>query len=58
MIVYNITVHSLRGVENLSSACVNSLEFAEIRFILFVVLCDCKNALPIPKIEASYALNG
>ena len=36
--VYIIDVHSLIMVESLSSACVNSLEFAEMRFILFVPL--------------------
>ena len=52
--VYIIAVHSLINVESLSSACVNSLEFAEIRFILFVPLCDCSNAAPMPKFEASH----
>ena len=56
--VYIIAVHSLISVENLSSACLNSLEIAEIRFILFVPLCDCNNAAPMPKFEASHiALN-
>ena len=36
--VYNIAVHSLIRVESLSLACVNSAEFAELRFILFVPL--------------------
>ena len=36
MRVYTIIVHSLISVESLKSACVNSLAFAEIRFILFV----------------------
>ena len=40
--------HSLTSVESLSSACVKSLEFAEIRFILFVLLRDCKSAAPTP----------
>ena len=39
-----IAVHSLIRVESHSSACVNRREFAEIRFILFVPLWDCKNA--------------
>ena len=51
--VYIIAVHFLISVESLSSDCVNSLEFAEIRFILFVPLCDCSNAAPMPKLEAS-----
>ena len=33
-----MAVHSLISVESLSSACVNSLKFAEMRFILFVPL--------------------
>ena len=33
-----MAVHSLIREESLSSACVNSLEFAEMRFILFVLL--------------------
>ena len=33
-----MAVHSLIRVESLSSAWVNSLEFAELRFILFVPL--------------------
>ena len=36
--VYIIAVHSLISVESRSSACVSSLEFAEMRFILFVPL--------------------
>ena len=40
-------------VESRSSACVNKREFADIRFILFVPLCDCSNAAPMPKFEAS-----
>ena len=31
----------------------NNREFADIRFILFVLLCDCSNAAPMPKFEAS-----
>ena len=48
-----MAVHSLIRVENPSSACVNKREFADIRFILFVPLCDCSNAAPMPKFEAS-----
>ena len=51
MRVYIIAVHSLLFVESLSSACVNNLEFAEIRFILFALLCDCNNAAPMPNFE-------
>ena len=36
--VYIIAVHSLIRVEILSSACVNSLEFAEMRFFFFIPL--------------------
>ena len=52
--VYIIALHSLIKVEILSLACVSSLDFAEIRFILFVPLWYCKNAVPIPKFEASH----
>ena len=52
--VYIVAVHSLISVEILSSACVISLEFVEIKFILFVPLCDLNNAAPIPKLEASH----
>ena len=52
--VYIIAVHSLIRVESLSSACVNNREFADIRFILFVPLCDYNNAAPMPKFEASH----
>ena len=31
-----MAVHFLISIESLSSACENSLEFAEMRFILFV----------------------
>ena len=48
--VYSIVVHSLISVKSLSSACVNFLEFAEIRFTLFIPLRDCYNAAPKPKI--------
>ena len=36
--VYIMAVHSLIGVKSLSSACVNSLVFVEMRFFLFVQL--------------------
>ena len=52
MRVLIIAVQSLICVESLSSACVNSLEFAEIWFIFSVPLCDCNNAAPMPKTEA------
>ena len=52
--MYIIAVHSLISIETLSSACVNNLEFAEIRLILFVPLCDCSNAAPMPKFEESH----
>ena len=59
MRVYIIAMYSLIIVESLSSACVNNLEFAEIRFNLFVPMCDCNNAAPMPKFEASHiAKNG
>ena len=52
-------VHSLICVESLSSDCVISLEFAEMRFILFVPMSYCNNAAPMPKFEASHmAKNG
>ena len=47
--VYIIAAHSL-----ISSACVKFLEFAEI--ILCVPMCDCNNAAPMPKFEASHSL--
>ena len=52
--VYIMAVHSLMRVESLSSTCVNSLEFAEMRFILFVPFRDYNNAAPMPKFEASH----
>ena len=52
--MYIIAVHSLNIVESRSSACVNNQEFGDIRFILFVPLCDCNNAAPMPKFEASH----
>ena len=59
MRVLIIAVQSLICVESLSSACVNSLEFAEIWFIFSVPLCDCNNAPSMPKTEAPHiALNG
>ena len=54
MRVYIIAIHSLIKVEILISAGVSSLGFAEIRFILFVPLWYCNNAVPIPKFEASH----
>ena len=36
--VYLLAVHSLIKLESLSSACVKSLEFAEMTFVLFVPL--------------------
>ena len=53
MRIYIIAVHSLLKEEILSLACVISLDFAEIRFILFVPLWYCKNDVPIPKFEES-----
>ena len=50
--LYTIAVHSRIRVESRSSARVNKREFADIRFILFVPLCDCSNAAPMPKFEA------
>ena len=52
--VYILAVHSLMKVESVSFACVKSLEHAGIRFILFVFLCNCKIAAPIPKLESSH----
>ena len=49
-----MAVHSLISVENLNSVCVKSFEFAEIRFFLFLPLCDCRSAAPITKLEASH----
>ena len=51
--VYIMAVHSLIRIKSLSSACVNSLEFAEMGFILFVPFWDCNNAAPMPNLEAS-----
>ena len=54
-----MAVHSPIKVESLSSAWVNNQEFAEMRFVLFVPLCDCNNAAPMSKLEASHiAQNG
>ena len=52
--VYMIAVHSLISVESRNSACVKSHEFADIKFILFVPLCGCSSAAPMPKFEASH----
>ena len=52
MRVYIIAVPSLISVESLRSACVNSLEFADISFTSFVPLCGCNSAAPMPKFEA------
>ena len=52
--MYIIAVHSLMRVKSRTSACVNKREFADIRFILFVPLCDCSNAAPMPKFEESH----
>ena len=49
-----IAVHSVISVEIRNSACVKSREFADIKFILFVPLCDCSSAAPMPKFEASH----
>ena len=53
--VYILAVHSLISVESLSSAESVNIQFAEIRFTLFVPLCDCSNAAPMLKFEASHA---
>ena len=39
------------GVEGLSTSCVR-FEIADMRFFLFVPLCDCRSAAPISKMEA------
>ena len=52
--MYFVAVHSLIRVESRDSACVNNREFADIRFILFVPLCDCNSAVWMPKFEASH----
>ena len=49
-----MAVHSRIRVESLSSACEKSLDFFDIRIILFVTLCDFERAAPIPKFEASH----
>ena len=49
-----MALHSLIRVTILSSASVNSLEFAEMKFNLFVLLWDCESAAPMPKLEASH----
>ena len=43
-----MAVHSLISVKSIS---VNSLEYAEIRFSLLVLLCDFISAAPISKIK-------
>ena len=50
--VYILVVHSLKRIESLTSACVKILNFGDIGFSLFVLLCDYKNAAPIPKLKA------
>ena len=52
--MYIKAVRSLIRVESRNSACVNNCEYADIRFIMFVTLCDCNNAAPMPKFEASH----
>ena len=52
--VYIMAGHPLISAENLSSTCVKSLQFADIRFILFVPVFDCKKAATIPKLEGSH----
>ena len=52
--VYVIAVHSFFRVWSRSSAGVKKQEIADMRFILFVPLCDCNNAAPMPKFEASH----
>ena len=49
-----MAVPSLISVESLSSACVKSLQFADIMFISLVPLWDCKSAVPTPKLKASH----
>ena len=46
-------VPSLKSVESVSSACVISLEFVEMRYFLFVPLCDCNNNAPMSDFQAS-----
>ena len=52
--MYIIAVHYLMRVESRSSACVKKREFADMRFILFDPICDCNNAAPMQKFEASH----
>ena len=54
MSVHFIALLSHISLENLSSACVKGLEFVDMRFFLFVPLCDCKSAAPIPKFDAAH----
>ena len=42
-------VYSPISVESLISACLNTLDFAEITYFLFAPLCDFNNAAPIPR---------
>ena len=49
-----MVLDSLLSVDSLSSACVKSLELADMRFILSVPLYDCQRAATILKIEASH----
>ena len=44
------------SVESLSSACVKSLQFADIMFISLVPLWECKSAMRIPKLKASLSV--
>ena len=57
--IYYSCAFSHKGRESLSSACVNKREFAELRFIVFVPLCNCNIAAPMPNFEVSHvAENG
>ena len=49
-----MAVFSLIRLESLSFDCVKNLEIVDMRFNLFVPLCDCRSAAPIPKLEASH----
>ena len=50
--VYIIALNFLITAGSVNSACVKTLEFADIIFILFVSLCDCRSAAPISMLEA------
>ena len=50
--VYVMAVHSLLMVESLSSISVKRPKMSEIRFILFVPLCDYNSDAPILKFDA------